>query len=112
MFDLDQSIAEWRRELLRAGVKAPETLDELEEHLRERIATLQRGLDGADAFQTAVTQLGERVALRREFAKVKRPPFAFLRQNPPALNFVGLGLVLMGANCFLSEARVAAILQW
>ena len=37
MFDLEQSIAEWRRQMLAAGIKTPVPLEELEIHLREEI---------------------------------------------------------------------------
>jgi hypothetical protein len=35
MFNLEQSIAEWRQQMLAAGIKTPATLNELESHLRE-----------------------------------------------------------------------------
>jgi len=37
MFDLEEKIAEWRRQMLVAGIKTPAPLDELEGHLREEI---------------------------------------------------------------------------
>ena len=37
MFNLETAVAEWRQELLAAGIKAPEPLEELESHLREEI---------------------------------------------------------------------------
>jgi hypothetical protein len=37
MFDLEQSIATWRRQMLDAGIKAPVPLEELESHLRDDI---------------------------------------------------------------------------
>lgn len=37
MFDLEQSIAEWRRQMLAAGIKTPVPLEDLEIHLREWI---------------------------------------------------------------------------
>ena len=37
MFDLEQSIADWRRQMLAAGIKTPVPLEELESHLREEI---------------------------------------------------------------------------
>ena len=37
MRDLDQLIAEWRRELSAGGIKSPQALDELESHLREDV---------------------------------------------------------------------------
>ena len=37
MFNLDQSITEWRRQMLAAGIKTPALLDELESHLRDDV---------------------------------------------------------------------------
>ena len=37
MFDLEQSIADLRRQMLAAGIKTPVPLEELEIHLREEI---------------------------------------------------------------------------
>jgi hypothetical protein len=37
MFDLEQTISEWRRQMLSAGIKTPVPLEELEIHLREDV---------------------------------------------------------------------------
>ena len=37
MFDLEKSIADWRTQMLAAGIKSPVPLEELESHLREEI---------------------------------------------------------------------------
>ena len=37
MFDLEKAIADWRRQMLAAGIKTPVPLEELESHLREEI---------------------------------------------------------------------------
>ena len=37
MLDLDQAIAEWRKQMLAAGIKTPVPLEELDIHLREDI---------------------------------------------------------------------------
>jgi hypothetical protein len=72
MFNLEQSIAEWRRQMLDAGIKTPMTLDELENHLREDIRALQSAGKRADqAFELAVARLGRPDPLRMEFNKVK-----------------------------------------
>jgi hypothetical protein len=71
MFNLDQSIAEWRRRMLAAGVKNPNVLDELESHLREDVARqMQSGLAAEQAFEAAVQRIGQAGPLKREFAKV------------------------------------------
>jgi hypothetical protein len=71
MFDIEKSIAEWRRRMLAAGIKSPAPMEELEIHLREAVACQMRsGLDAPEAFETAVRQIGQTGALQTEFAKV------------------------------------------
>lgn len=73
MFDLEQAIAEWRRQMLAAGLKTPAPLYELESHLREDIrALLSAGRPEAEAFQLAVARLGNGGSLRTEFKKLKQ----------------------------------------
>ena len=37
MFNLEQSIADWRQQMLAAGIRTPVPLEELEIHLRDEI---------------------------------------------------------------------------
>ena len=70
MFDLEQSIADWRRQMLAAGIETPVPLEELEIHLREGIGRQMRsGLDIQKAFEAATRQIGQARALRSEFEK-------------------------------------------
>lgn len=70
MFDLKQSITDWRHQMLAAGIKAPVPLEELEIHLREEIGRLVKsGLDEQKAFNTAVQKMGPMQAIRNEFEK-------------------------------------------
>ena len=72
MFDLEQSIKEWRRQMLAAGVKAPVPLDELECHLREDVEQQAKvGLSEAEAFTGAVQKIGQAQAVKKEFEKVE-----------------------------------------
>ena len=72
MFDLDQAIAEWRSQMVFAGVKAPEILDELENHLRDEIERQEvLGVTKDRAFEIAVESFGQAVALKEEFAKIR-----------------------------------------
>ena len=74
MFNLELAIAEWRRQMLAAGLKTPTPLDELESHLREDIrALVLAGQPEAEAFALAVGRLGSAVPLRTEFNKLKQP---------------------------------------
>jgi len=70
MFDLEQSIAEWRRQMLAAGIQSPVPLEELESHLREELERQMRSdLDVQKAFEAATRQIGQARALRSEFGK-------------------------------------------
>jgi hypothetical protein len=73
MFDLEGSIAEWRRQMLAAGIKSPVPLDELESHLREEIERQLKSVpDAQRAFVTAVQRIGQANVLGKEFEKVER----------------------------------------
>ena len=57
MFNFDQSIAEWRREM--SGVGDEESLDELESHMREEVDILMRaGIEAPEAFKLAKHRMG------------------------------------------------------
>jgi hypothetical protein len=74
MFNLEQSIAEWRRQMLAAGIKTPVPLEELEIHLREEIERqMGSGLAEQKAFEISVPQIGQPQALNHEFKKSERP---------------------------------------
>src|SRR5271170_7584596 len=71
MFDLEKSIADWQKQMLAAGIKAPVPLEELEIHLREEIEQQMRaGLSVEKAFESAVQKIGRVHVLKTEFAKV------------------------------------------
>lgn len=97
MFKLDQSIAEWRRQMRTAGVAASKVLDELESHVRDDVAEqLRAGADAEQAFAAAVQRIGRAGVLRTEFAK-GRTRTIWRRL------MVGCGCGLMGLILFLSE---------
>jgi hypothetical protein len=71
MFDLEQSIAEWRRQMLDAGIKSPVLLEELEGHLREDFEQQARsGSSAQQAFDGAVQRIGQTSMLTTEFDKI------------------------------------------
>jgi hypothetical protein len=73
MFSLEQSIADWRRQMLAAGIKTPVPLEELEIHLREEIEQqIKSGLNEQKAFEISVRQIGHPNALKSEFKKSER----------------------------------------
>ncbi len=80
MFNLEHAIANWRRQMLAAGIKAPCVVDELESHLREEVDyQMQSGLSEEKSFQAAVERIGKPNSLSCEFGKVGGKKWAFLR---------------------------------
>jgi hypothetical protein len=78
MHDFEKSIAEWRRQMLAAGIQTPVPLEELESHLREEIGRLVKsGLDEQDVFTSAVQKLGPAHAVQTEFMKAAQIQGAF-----------------------------------
>ena len=73
MFDLEQAIADWRRQMLAAGIKTPVPLEELENHLREDIdRQMQSGMSAEPSFGVAVkNRPGSRA--QKGIQKNKRP---------------------------------------
>jgi hypothetical protein len=75
MFELEQAISDWRRQMLAAGVKSPKVISELESHLREDIEQqMLVGLDAQQAFANAAVRLGHARVLKAEFVKSKSAP--------------------------------------
>jgi hypothetical protein len=70
MFNLETAIAEWRRQMMAAGIESREVLDELECHLRDDIEQqLRLGTEQCKAFESAAARIGEARSLRHEFEK-------------------------------------------
>ena len=94
MFNLEPSIAEWRKQMLAAGIKTPVPLEELESHLREDIEQQVRsGINAEPAFAAAVQRIGQPGALKTEFKKGCRAKWNRRSWWMP-LGFGGFGLVL------------------
>ena len=67
---LDERINEWRSYVRRRQAIDARDVDELEDHLRSKVADLvQAGLDEEEAFLIGVKRLGELDTLSREFAR-------------------------------------------
>lgn len=72
MPNLESFVSQWRQTLSAAPHLTPETLDELESHLRERIEQLvQSGLPEAEACQRAAAEFGNPAELGKEFRKLE-----------------------------------------
>jgi hypothetical protein len=71
MFDLEQAIADWRRQMLAAGIQTPVPLEELEIHLREDIeGQMKSGTNAQRAFEMAAQKVGKANMLKNEFEKI------------------------------------------
>lgn len=82
----------------------PETLDELENHLRETVDQLvSSGVSGPDAFQQAVSQLGPPEKFAAEFGKLASPSW-FPAKAAKALMVV-FGLVITLAVIWSARSR-------
>ncbi len=79
MFDLETSIAQWRRQMLAAGIKTS-ALDELESHLREEIERQMKAEQSQPAaFEMAVEIVGRGRELGKEFKKAEPISARFTR---------------------------------
>jgi hypothetical protein len=74
MFDLEQSITDWRNQMLAAGIKTPVPLEELEIHLREEIEQQMRsGTEAQPVLEAAIQKIGRTDVLKNEFQKTNLP---------------------------------------
>jgi hypothetical protein len=97
MFNLDHAIAEWRKQMLAAGIKTPVPLEELEIHLREEIERqIKSGLNEQKAFETAIQRIGQPKMLDNEFKKSER---TFMKRT--LIILIGIFAVLFGPAVFL-----------
>ena len=105
MFDLEQSIANWRRQMHSAGIKTPVPLEELETHLREDFAEQKKsGLSEPMAFAASVLRIGQADALNAEFMKcsAKARRDQLLTRLVLGYSFLAYGAIkLMGIRAFL-----------
>lgn len=101
MFNLEQSIAEWRRQMAAGGIKDSDVLAELESHLREDVERRMRdGATAEQAFHEAVIQVGAVEQLQPEFGKVSKPRARLSRRA------VRIGCAGIAAFLFLTQAWI------
>jgi hypothetical protein len=114
MFDLEQFIVEWRRQMQSAGFKNTTLLDELEGHLRDDVEKQVRaGSDPRSAFEDAVRRMGRAEALQAEFAKaggtIKPMKHQLTKILLPLLSlYIGVGLILPAVNRWRAEETLGA----
>jgi hypothetical protein len=76
MFNLENAIEEWRRQMAAGGVTTPDVLEELENHLREDFAEQTQShcqVQPEQAFEKAARRIGEPNMLLTEFQKFAKP---------------------------------------
>ena len=97
MFNMEKAIADWRQEMLAAGLQTPVPLEELDIHLREEIERqMKSGLDAPAAFEISIRQMGEPEMLNSEFKKRER---TFMERT--FIILLGIFAVLFGPAVFL-----------
>ena len=105
MFNLKQTISEWRRQMLAAGIQTPVPLEELEIHLREEIEQhIRSGLNEAEAFQAAVEKIGQADQLQKEFKKVEK--------DHTIIRAILLVIGWLAASCTLAYSMVSLDFDW
>lgn len=103
MHDLEKSVAKWRATMMAAPGVSPETLDELENHLREYVEQLVRsGMTEPEAFEHAVGQLGGAGLIASEFRKLDQSTWL------PVKLVIGFGLTLAVAMMIFAIAQLGA----
>ena len=107
MFDLEQAVVDWRKQMLAAGIKTPVPLEELESHLREEIEQqIKSGQSEQSAFAVAAQRIGLAQSLKAEFKNAgdvvieRRDRMLFLVVFWSAVVWFG-GILLMGFHAFL-----------
>ena len=99
MFNLDDAISEWRRQLTGGGIDSPDVLDELESHLRDDIEERRHsGTSEAQAFQDAIRDVGQPGLLKNEFAKTGPWQELPTRLHHAILTFAGIPTLVTHMN--------------
>jgi len=105
MFNLERTIADWRQQMMAAGIKTPVPLEELESHLREDInQRIRSGATAEQAFALAVNQIGSGNKLQAEFGKVEDARRMQLKENLRRWSVVvgtGFVYVVLGSAWYL-----------
>jgi hypothetical protein len=105
MFNLNEAISKWRQQMVAAGIKSPEVLDELESHLRDGFEEqVGSGTTPEEAFETAARRIGQAGALRAEFSK--------LEATRPALSSRILRLIRFGLAPWMLLINVLTLVQF
>ena len=112
MLDLEKSIADWRQQMLAAGIQTPVPLEELESHLREEIERqMKSGANAQTAFLIAVEDVGRGHLLKAEFKKVGGMDKERQRKCAGIIYAMTLGFYLL-ATIYAFAKNGLSISQW
>ncbi len=103
MVELEKQIADWRLQMLVAGIKTPVPLEELEIHLREEIERqTAAGLSETEAFKASVQKIGPAQVVQNEFRKVEaiKEDRQWQQVEIMLVAFTGLVPILLGSAGF------------
>lgn len=109
MFNLEQSIQEWRQQMLAAGIKS-NSLDELEGHLCEEIEKqVKAGTSAQQALEIAAQQIGHAKVLKEEFRKTETV-LQTIKNSADLVFIVLMTIVVALTFCFALEWQPVAIM--
>src|SRR5262245_3408448 len=105
MRDLEEKIADWRRQMNAGGIKTPALLDELESHLRDDVERQVRsGSSTQQAFEAAARRIGQASELKMAFARAGGAPTALPKlMGVVCVVLLGFILLLSGFTFFEME---------
>jgi hypothetical protein len=102
MFNLDQAIANWKRQLAASGLTQTQALDELESHLREEVQRqITSGKSPERAFEIAIARLGDPNALKNEFNKTRPARGAMEKLRIAIALLLGAFVAFLGVAAFI-----------
>src|SRR5271154_3157325 len=112
MFNLEQSIADWRKQMLAAGIKTPVPLEELECHLREEIERqLKVGVSEPEAFKIGIRKIGQGPILQDEFEKVRKDG-QLKRTCQQIIRSIALIIGWLAVGCLLYYGLISMEFNW
>ncbi len=117
MFDLEDAIKQWRKDLNHSEALEDGAKTELECHLRDKIEYLaSQGRSEEEAFAEAVSKIGTTDTLGAEYYKATtrhlsgRPPWQKSRWMPPLLsNYIKIGLRKVRRQKIYSFINIAGL---
>jgi len=108
VFDLNDAMRRWRRDMSASPALRAHDLDELEFHLRDSVALLQtKGLSAREAFWVAKSRVGTNDALDCEFEKVNAEQVWLNRALWMVIGSVAIGALFDLVSTLVTLSAVA-----